>query len=91
MNPGSILTGMEIIYDIVVVWLMSAVALGVGASSLAITSFLTALYDGQIDMSERRMLAVIYWALRWSMVTIALLLAVLQWWWPTALLGEVYL
>jgi len=82
---------MEIIYDVLVVWLMSSVALGVGASSLAITSFLTALYDGEVDVSERRMLKVIYWALRWSMVMIAVVLAVLQWWWPNTLIGESYL
>ena len=70
---------------------MSSVALGVGASSLAITSFLTALYDGEVDVSERRMLKVIYWALRWSMVMIAVVLAVLQWWWPNTLIGESYL
>jgi hypothetical protein len=61
-----------IIYDVFIVWMMSAVALGVGASSLAISSFLVALNDGSIDQSERRMLKVIYWALRSAMVMIPL-------------------
>lgn len=60
----------HVIYDIFVVWMMASVALGVGASSLAISSFLVALHDGTIDASERRMLNVIYWALRWAMITI---------------------
>lgn len=48
----------------------SAVSLGVGASTIVITSFLVALTDGKIDPSERRMLGVLYVALRVAMFSI---------------------
>jgi hypothetical protein len=80
-----------IVYDIFVVWMMSAVALGVGASSLAITSFLVALVDGTIDKSERRMLEVIYWVLRSSMLMIVGTVFVVTWLEPEVLQGTPYI
>jgi len=69
--------GMEMLYSAFVIWMMTAVALGVGGSSLAIMSFLVALDDKKIDASERRMLNVIYWLLRTAMVLIPFTLVVL--------------
>lgn len=74
---------METIYFFTVLWFMSAVALGVGSSSLAIVSFLVALKDKNIDPSERRMLGVIYWTLRWAMLSIGALLLVFTFLFPT--------
>lgn len=64
------------IFDVFVVWMMGSVALGVGASSLAITGFMVALYDGVIEPGERRILGVTYWALRWAMLMIPVTLSV---------------
>jgi hypothetical protein len=80
-----------IVYDVVVVWLMSAVGLGIGASSLAISSFLVALHDGNIDPSERRMLKVIFWALRWAMIMIPFTLLVVEWLQPGTIVGELFM
>lgn len=63
---------MELIFSLAVVFHASAIGLGVGSSSLAISSFLVAIFDGKIDESERRMLGVIYWALRIAMLSIVL-------------------
>lgn len=57
----------ELIFKLAIIFQASSIALGVGSSTLAITSFLTAINDGEIDVSERRMLGVIYIALRVSM------------------------
>ncbi|HMA79210.1 MAG TPA: hypothetical protein VKP88_08970 [Candidatus Paceibacterota bacterium] len=80
-----------IIYDVFVVWMMSAVALGVGASSLAISSFLVALNDGTIDTSEKRMLKVIYWALRSAMVMIPVTVLVVTFLKPGVLSGVTFI
>jgi hypothetical protein len=63
---------LETILSLSVIVNASVISLGVGSSTLAITSFLTALKDGKIDESERRMLGVIYILLRISMVAILL-------------------
>lgn len=65
-----------------VMTLASAVSLGVGSSTLAITSFFAAIADGNIDGSERRMLGVIYWVLRVAMVLILLTVSSLTWFFP---------
>lgn len=89
-----------IIYDVFVVWMMGSVALGVGASSVAIVAFLAALEDGTIDSSERRMLGVIYWTLRWAMIMIPGTLLVVTWlnpgvlegvWFVWIIIGIIYL
>ena len=59
-----------IIFDLALVFHAAAIGLGVGSSTLAISSFLVAIYDGTIETGERRMLGVIYWALRVAMVSI---------------------
>jgi cytochrome c oxidase assembly factor CtaG len=47
-----------------------AISLGVGSSTLAITSFFVAISDGNIDDTERRMMGVVYIVLRVAMVLI---------------------
>ena len=78
---------MEFLYAFLVAWLMSSTALGVGSSTLAIAGFLVALKDGQIDESERRMLGVIYYALRVAMGMIALSLLGLGLLYPGAIVS----
>ncbi|MEN9922019.1 MAG: hypothetical protein RL097_295 [Candidatus Parcubacteria bacterium] len=47
-----------------------SIALGVGASTLAVTNFFVAIADGYIDETERRMMGVVYTVLRVAMVAI---------------------
>jgi hypothetical protein len=82
---------MESIYSLLVAWLMSSTALGVGSSTLAISSFVVALLDGTIDQSERRMLGVIYWSLRSAMVMIGVSLGLLQLLYPGTIASAPYL
>lgn len=82
---------METVYVLLVAWLMSSTALGVGSSTLAIASFLTALKDGQIEKSERQMLGVIYTALRVAMMMIFLSLGALTVLYPGSIQSAVYL
>jgi hypothetical protein len=46
------------------------IALGVGSSTLAILNFFTAISDGNIDKTERRMMGIVYIVLRIAMVGI---------------------
>lgn len=46
------------------------ISLGVGASTVTITSFFAAILDGRIDETERRMLGVAYGILRVAMLVI---------------------
>jgi len=50
----------------------SMIGLGIGASTIAITGFVTALMDGEFDASERRIMGVVYLSLRIAMVGIVL-------------------
>lgn len=43
------------------------ISLGVGASTLAIINFFVAIWDGSIDVNERRMMGVVYTVLRIAM------------------------
>jgi hypothetical protein len=61
---------MEMIYMIDMLLLSIAVSLGVGCSTVAITQFLVALKDGEVDQTERKMLGVVYILLRVAMVAI---------------------
>lgn len=54
-----------------------SISLGVGASTIAITSFFVSIADGSISPDERRMLGVVYVVLRVAMVLILLTTAVL--------------
>lgn len=74
---------LETITSIVLILNASAINLGVGSSTLAITSFLVALNDKKIDASERRMLGVIYILLRIAMVMILLTTLFIVWQRPT--------
>jgi hypothetical protein len=47
-----------------------SISLGVGASTLAILNFFSAIADGQIDDTERRMMGIVYVVLRLAMVFI---------------------
>ncbi len=47
-----------------------AVSLGVGGSTLAIINFFSAIADGKIDETERRMMGIVYVVLRVAMVLI---------------------
>jgi hypothetical protein len=47
-----------------------SVSLGVGTSTLAIINFFVAIADGKIDETERKMMGVVYVALRVAMVAI---------------------
>ncbi len=47
-----------------------SISLGVGSSTLAITSFFVAINDGSIDDTERKMMGVVYVVLRVAMVLI---------------------
>lgn len=76
---------MESPFALLIAAMLSSVGLGVGASTLAIASFLTALSDGKIDPSERRMLGVIYWTLRWAMVSIVATVAAVGYFYPGTL------
>jgi hypothetical protein len=76
---------MESPFALLIAAMLSAVGLGIGASTLAIASFLTALQDGKIDPSERRMLGVIYWTLRWAMVSIVATVAAVGYFYPGTL------
>jgi hypothetical protein len=48
----------------------TAIALGMGASTLAIANFFVAIADGTIDPSERKMMGVVYIVLRVAMMLI---------------------
>lgn len=82
---------MESLYSALIALLMGGVALGVGSSTLAIASFLVAIADKKIDEGERRMLGVIYIALRVAMVLIALTLGCLTWLYPGTLSVGMYM
>lgn len=73
---------METAYVLLITWLLSAEALGVGSSSLAVASFMMALKDQEINISERQMLGVIYYALRVAMVMLTISLFLLSWLFP---------
>ena len=57
----------------------SAIALGVGASTIAIAGFLTAIADNKFDDSERRIMGVVYFSLRVAMVLIVLFSLLVMW------------
>lgn len=69
----------DIFLKIVILLQGSFIALGVGSSALVIASFLTAIAnDDTIDLGERRMLGVIYIALRLAMVGILVMTGCIQ-------------
>jgi hypothetical protein len=68
----------EWIFSLAIIMQASSIGLGVGSSTLAITGFLVAIYDGTIDASERRMLGVMYWTLRVAMFGIVSTTAIIS-------------
>ncbi|MEX0913171.1 MAG: hypothetical protein WDZ56_01430 [Candidatus Paceibacterota bacterium] len=58
---------MEILYIISAVLQSFAISAGVGSSTIAVTQFFSAINDGKIDESERRMMGVTYAVLRIAM------------------------
>lgn len=58
---------MEIAYIAVAILQSIAVSLGVGSSTIAILQFFSAIADGNIDETERRMMGVVYLTLRVAM------------------------
>ncbi len=75
----------EIIFSIITLWYTSAISLGVGASSLAIAGFLTAIADGSFDAGERRIMGTIYISLRIAMAMIVMTLAIFWFFYPEVL------
>jgi hypothetical protein len=61
---------MTIFLTLVAIIQSFSISLGVGSSTLAITSFFVAISDGKIDDTERRMMGVVYIVLRVAMVLI---------------------
>lgn len=55
------------------------ISLGVGSSTLAILNFFSAIGDGNIDQTERRMMGIVYTILRIAMVGILFTTATLLW------------
>jgi len=70
---------MELIFSLAIVFHASAIALGVGSSTLAISNFLVAIFDGKVDEGERRIMGVTYIILRVAMVSILLTTALIYW------------
>lgn len=68
---------MESFFIVVSVLQTMAISLGVGSSTFAILNFFTAISDGEIDASERRMMGMVYIVLRIAMVLILLTSATL--------------
>lgn len=61
---------MTFIIDLVIILQTFSIALGTGASTLAIINFFAAIADGSIDPTERRMMGIVYRVLRVAMVAI---------------------
>ncbi len=61
---------MTVFFTLVAIIQSFAISLGVGSSTLAITSFFVAISDGKIDDTERRMMGVVYIVLRVAMILI---------------------
>lgn len=58
---------MTFIVTLVAIVQSFAISLGVGSSTLAILNFFTAIADGTIDPTERRMMGIVYKVLRVAM------------------------
>jgi hypothetical protein len=61
---------MTIFITLVAILQTFTVSLGVGSSTLAIINFFVAIADGKIDETERKMMGVVYVALRVAMIGI---------------------
>jgi hypothetical protein len=61
---------MTIFITLVAILQTLSVSLGVGSSTLAIINFFVAIADGTIDETERKMMGIVYIALRVAMISI---------------------
>jgi hypothetical protein len=61
---------MIVFFTLVAIIQSFAISLGVGSSTLAITTFFVAISDGSINPDERRMMGVVYIVLRVAMILI---------------------
>ena len=61
---------MTLFFSFIAILQSFSISLGVGSSTLAIINFFTAIADGTIDDTERRMMGVVYVVLRVAMVAI---------------------
>jgi hypothetical protein len=61
---------MTIFITLVAILQTLSVSLGVGSSTLAIINFFVAIADGNIDETERKMMGIVYIALRVAMIAI---------------------
>lgn len=61
---------MTIFISLIAILQTFSVSLGVGTSTLAIINFFVAIADGKIDETERKMMGVVYVALRVAMIAI---------------------
>lgn len=68
---------LDIILSLAIVFQASAIGLGVGSSTIAISNFIVAIWDGTIDASERRIMGVTYTTLRVAMFSILVTTAVI--------------
>lgn len=61
---------MTILITLASILQLFSISLGVGASTLAVTNFFVAIYDGKIDETERKMMGIVYIVLRVAMILI---------------------
>ena len=61
---------LDLLFTVLVLIHSNTIGLGVGASTIAIAGFLTAIGDGTFDPSEKRIMGVVYFTLRVAMGTI---------------------
>ena len=66
----AIMCYMTIFITLVAILQSLSVSLGVGSSTLAIINFFVAIADGKIDETERKMMGIVYIALRVAMISI---------------------
>jgi hypothetical protein len=68
---------MSILFTLIAILQSFSISLGVGSSTIAITSFFVAIADGSINADERKMMGVVYIILRVAMVLILITTLVL--------------
>jgi hypothetical protein len=69
---------MTIFFSLIAILQSFSISLGVGTSTLAISTFFVSIADGSISPDERRMMGVVYVVLRVAMVLILVTTLILQ-------------
>ena len=69
---------MTVFFTLVAILQSFSISLGVGSSTLAISTFFVSIADGSISPDERRMMGVVYIVLRVAMVLILVTTLILQ-------------